>query len=139
MAGKKKLFIVFTAVILLVVSIPLLALWGSRNDHRPEPYSGQWLNEETARWVSTLIYSDRVVVTEVYSNCFFGESLCFDRIIKLNGTLPDQLGAGDLVWVKIQNLHAERNSPKYEGDLLYVGTLPESWDMWYYFIRVIFR
>ena len=139
MAGKKKLFIVFTAVILLVVSIPLLALWGSRNDHRPEPYSGQWLNEETARWVSTLIYWDRVVVTEVYSNCFFGESLCFDRTIKLNGTLPDHLGTGDVVWIEIQNLHAERNSPKYEGDLLYVGTLPDSWDMWRNFIRVIFR
>ena len=136
---KKKIWPVLIAVAVLVIGMSLSALWRNSMDHRPQAYTGQWLDEEKSGWVISGTVWDYVVITEVYSNCFFGESVCYDRTVKFNGVLTKKLGVGDRVWVVIQNWHWESGSRKNEGDVLFVDTTPQSWQMFYSFIRVVFR
>ena len=97
---KKKVLPFILAVVVLAGGVIQLFCWAS---HRTQAYAGQWLIQETDGNMCGL-YTDYVVITDIYKDCFFARSLRMDgQAYRFKNPLPLHHGAGDLVWVEYYN------------------------------------
>lgn len=92
--------------------------WELTEDLRTVPYTGQFLDMETAKPGSNHLFTD-IVITRIYSNCFFAHCVVpMPYQIKLNCSLSDQWCVGDQVAVTYENIWFEEDSGRLEADLL---------------------
>lgn len=94
--------------------------WDIARDLRHKEYTEQWLDKETAQKYDNNIF-DHIVITEIYSNCFFAEPVVpMPYRIKLNGTLPSDWCVGDQVICTYENTYYDDKNHKAEVDFLTV-------------------
>ncbi len=92
--------------------------WELVKDLRFRTYEGQWLDREKAVQKKNNLFSD-VVITEIYSNCFFAHSVIpMPYEIKINGSLGEQWCVGDQVVVTYENTWYDEASWHVEADLV---------------------
>lgn len=85
-----------------------------------QPYTGQWLNKETAEKQDTDIF-DHIIITEIYADCFFATpAIPMPWVIKLNGVLGDEWCVGDQVICTYENTYWDPESNRVEVDFLTV-------------------
>ncbi len=90
--------------------------WSLAKLTRYDKYDGKWLDEATAQ-ASDVQFTD-LRITEIYSDCFFAESLNGGLgIIKLNGLLSDEWCARDVVICTYENARKDANG-RIECDYL---------------------
>ena len=83
-------------------------------------YTDEWLDKTTAEKYDTNIFSS-VIITEIYSNCFFAETVIpMPYTIKLNGTLSEDWCVGDQVICTYENTYYDAENNKVECDFLTV-------------------
>lgn len=79
-------------------------------------YTGEWLDKTTAEKSDTNIFSD-IIITEIYSNCFFAETVIpMPYTIKLNGTLSEDWCVGDQIRCTYTNTYYDAESNRVECD-----------------------
>lgn len=89
-------------------------------------YTEEWLDKETAEKYDTNIF-DHIVITEIYSNCFFAETVIpMPYKIKLNGTLSDEWCVGDQVTCTYENTYYDSENNRVEVDFLTIE--PSNWE-----------
>lgn len=94
--------------------------WKLSNDLRHMEYTGQWLDKTTAEKYDSSIF-DHIVITKIYSNCFFAETVIpMPYTIKLNGTLSDDWCVGDQVTCTYENTYYDSENNRVEVDFLTV-------------------
>lgn len=83
-------------------------------------YTDEWLDKTAAEKYDTNIFSD-IIITEIYSNCFFAETVApMPYTIKLNGTLSEDWCVGDQVICTYENTYYDSDNNKVECDFLTV-------------------
>ncbi len=94
--------------------------WDITRDFRHKEYTEQWLDKETAEKYDNNIF-DHIVITEIYSNCFFAEPVVpMPYRIKLNGKLSSDWCVGDQVICTYENTYYDDKNHKAEVDFLTV-------------------
>ncbi len=94
--------------------------WEIARNLRHKAYTEQWLDKETSEKQSNTIF-DHVVITEIYSNCFFATPVIpMPYQIKLNGQLSGDWCVGDQVFCTYENTYYDKESNKVEVDFLTV-------------------
>ena len=89
--------------------------WEVTEDLRHMEYTGQWLDQETAKSIDA--YPRDMTITQIYSNCFFAESIGPNMaVFKINGTLSGDWCVGDDVNVSFDNLFKDENG-HFEGNM----------------------
>lgn len=84
------------------------------------PYTGDWLDKETAEKYDNNIFSD-VRITAIYSDCFFARTITpMLYEIKLNGQLSTDWCVGDRVVVTYENTYYDEENQRVEVDFLAV-------------------
>lgn len=130
---KKNVILIALAILLLlaIVLVPVLSSQPEndptkpRQDREIEPYTQQWLDKETAQQLDYDI-SSHIVITEIYSNCFFARTaIPMPYIIKLNGTLSDDWCVGDQVLCTYENIYYDSENNRVEVDFLTIE--PSYW------------
>ena len=92
--------------------------WEIVYDLRPLEYTEVWLDKETAEKCDNDIF-DHIVITEIYSNCFFAENVIpLPTRIKLNGTLSEDWCVGDQVQCTYENTYYDEENWRIEADML---------------------
>ena len=92
--------------------------WEIVYDLRPLEYTEVWLDKETAEKCDNDIF-DHIVITEIYSNCFFAENAVpLPTRIKLNGTLSEDWCVGDQVQCTYENTYYDEENWRIEADML---------------------
>lgn len=95
--------------------------WSFDRDSRPASFDGGWMEETPAEEGSDRLPAD-VVITEIYSNCFFAQPLIpLPYTIKINGVLPDNWCIGDQVKVTYKNQRYDAEIQRAEADLVTIG------------------
>ncbi len=89
------------------------------NDLRDYEYTGEWLNKEDAEFKGDG-EADSIVITRIYSNCFFGEYATFADQFKFNGSLGDEWCVGDLIHCSYENAYRDDEKRCYEADFISV-------------------
>ncbi len=89
--------------------------WMIAKELRSMEYNEEWLNKDSAeKWEDG---SRDVVITEIYSNCFFATSVVpFPYIIKFNGILPKEWCVGDQISVTYNNTYYDTEQERVESD-----------------------
>lgn len=99
--------------------------WEMAKNLRHREYTGQWLDKTTAKKYDNSIF-DHIVITEIYSNCFFARTVIpMPYEIKLNGILSDDWCVGDQVTCTYENTYYDDENHKVEVDFLTVE--PSDW------------
>jgi len=94
--------------------------WEIAKNLRHKEFTEQWLNKETAEKYDNNIF-DHIVITEIYSNCFFAETVIpMPYTIKLNGTLSDDWCVGDQITCTYENTYYDSENNRAEVDFLTV-------------------
>lgn len=94
--------------------------WELSTDYRHLPYTDLWLDKETAEKQDNNIF-DHIVITEIYSNCFFAETVIpMPWKIKLNGTLSRDWCVGDQIICTYENTYFDSENRRIEVDFLTV-------------------
>jgi len=94
--------------------------WAISKNLRHLEYTELWLDKETAEKCSNDIF-DHIVITEIYSNCFFAETVIpLPWRIKLNGQLSEDWCVGDQVQCTYENTYWDRENHRVETDFLTV-------------------
>lgn len=94
--------------------------WAISKNLRHLEYTEPWLDKETAEKCSNDIF-DHIVITEIYSNCFFAETVIpLPWRIKLNGQLSEDWCVGDQVQCTYENTYWDRENHRVETDFLTV-------------------
>lgn len=102
-----------------------VAKWELVRDLRHMEYTEKWLDKETAQKQDNNIF-DHIVITEVYSNCFFAQTVIpMPWRIKLNGELSKDWCVGDQVICTYENTWWDSKNNKVEADFLTVE--PSDW------------
>ena len=100
----KKIVLPFIlAVVVLAGGVAQLFCWTS---HRTQTYTGQWISRETGGPMCG-VYTDFVVITDIYKDCFFARSLRMDNeIYRFREPLPLPLGRrlADSLLYQLQDL-----------------------------------
>ncbi len=92
--------------------------WKKPENTKETPYPLQWLNKEAAEKLDTTPLSD-IVITQIFSDCFIASPVIpLPYTIKINCTLSDEWCVGDQVICTLENIYDDRESYRYEGDLL---------------------
>lgn len=102
--------------VVLVGGVIQLFCWAS---HRTQAYTGPWLIQETGGNMCGL-YTDYVVITDIYKDCFFARSLRQNgRTYRFKDPLPYHHSENDLVWVEYYNERQDL-SGKLEADVFQI-------------------
>lgn len=90
--------------------------WEKATDLREIEYSKEWL--KTKEETQGDYFSD-IVITEIYSNCFFAEKAYpLPYTMKINGSLPDSICVGDQISAVCKNAYLDEENKRVEGDLV---------------------
>lgn len=90
--------------------------WKLSSDFRSLEYNDTWLDKKTAEKRDSNMF-DYIVITEIYSNCFFAETVIpLPYKIKLNGTLSDDWCVGDQITATYTNTYYDPESNRVEAD-----------------------
>ncbi len=117
---KKKLWLIIPAAVLLLGVLLAMIPRGLYQDDGRTEYTEQWLDTETAEKNDNNMF-DHIVITQIYSNCFFAESVIpAPYKIKLNGRLSDDWCVGDQVYCTYENTFYDQKNQRIEADLLKV-------------------
>lgn len=91
------------------------------NDYPPddEIYTDKWIDKTTAEKVDDTLKM-RVVITEIYPDCFFAvtSSEYSNYLLKINGSLPGNWYSGEAVICTYYNIYIDRDNNRMEGDLI---------------------
>ena len=88
----------------------------NKPDKRDEEYTLDWIDKETASKYTDDFFGD-IVITEIYSNCFFAEPVIPSPYeIKLNGELSEDWCIGDQVSVTYDNTYYDEEGKRVECD-----------------------
>ena len=91
-----------------------------------QEYGETWLDKRTARAVADDFLHSDLVITEIYSNCFFARSVIpLPKEIKVNGTLSADWCVGDQVRCTFRNVWYDDGANRVEADLVTVE--PSDW------------
>lgn len=91
--------------------------WKLSTDLRHLAYTDTWLDKETAEKHGNDFF-DHIIITEIYSNCFFAESVVpMPYKIKLNCTLTEEWCVGDQVITDHTNVYFDRETNRVEADV----------------------
>ena len=113
---KKKVLPFILAVVVLAGGVIQLFCWAS---HRTQAYTGQLLIQEIDGNMCGL-YTDYVVITDIYKDCFFARSLRTEgRTYRFKAPLPYHHSKNDLLWVEYYNEKQDRNG-KLEADVFQI-------------------
>ena len=94
--------------------------WKIADTLRSMEYTEQWLDKSTAEKYGNNIF-DNVIITKIYSNCFFARPLPFGSYeIKLNGALSEDWCVGDHVLCTYENTYYDDTLKRAEVDILTV-------------------
>ena len=94
--------------------------WKLSNNFRHLEYTEEWLDKTAAEKHDNNIF-DHIIITEIYSNCFFAETVIpMPYVIKLNGTLSDEWCVGDQVTCTYENTYYDQENHRVEVDMLTV-------------------
>lgn len=89
-------------------------------DTKYPKYTGEWLNKETAERLPNDSSVD-LVITEIYSDCFFAEPVIpMPYTIKINGNLDDEWCPGDQVLVTYNNTYNDIENHRMEANMISV-------------------
>lgn len=92
--------------------------WCFAKEARNMAFTGLWLNEETAEECDDDMF-DHIVITQIYSNCFFAETVIpMPWQIKLNGQLSEDWCVGDQVICTYENTRWDKGYNRIEADYL---------------------
>ena len=90
--------------------------WAISHNLRHMAYTEQWLDKETAEKYDKP-YFDHIVITEIYSNCFFARTVIpMPYTIKLNGQLSEEWCVGDQVQADYENIYYDSENNRSEVD-----------------------
>lgn len=93
--------------------------WQISKDLRHLEYTEQWLDKETAEKTDPIF--DHIVITEIYSNCFFARTVIpMPYTIKLNGQLSKDWCVGDQIRCTYKNAYYDVETDRVEADMLTV-------------------
>lgn len=94
--------------------------WRKAQDLRHMEYTEPWVDEEFAEAYETDKIED-VVITKIYSNCFFAEYVIpMPYEIKFNGQLSEDWCVGDQISVNCANARNDNQQHRMEADMLSV-------------------
>ena len=100
--------------------------WEITKDLRHMAYEDVWLDKETAEKYEDNNAFEHIVITEIYSNCFFAQTVIpMPYTIKLNGTLSEEWCVGDQVICTYENTYYDGENNRMEVDFLTVE--PSDW------------
>lgn len=94
--------------------------WELSNDFRHIPYEEPWIDKTAEQQFDNQIF-DHIVITKIYSNCFFARTVIpMPYEIKLNGTLSDEWCVGDQITCNYENVYYDNENQRVEVDVLTV-------------------
>ena len=93
--------------------------WQLSEKNRERAYGGQWLDKSTAEGYDSDIFDfTDLLITKIYTDCFFASPLPIGQVIKFNGTLSDEWCVGDRVVCTYENACYDPKTWRREADLL---------------------
>lgn len=100
--------------------------WKLSKNLRHLEYTEQWIDKTTAEKYDHNIF-DHIVITEIYSNCFFARTVIpMPYTIKLNGKLSEEWCVGDQITCTYENTYVDDANQRIEVDFLTVE--PSDWE-----------
>lgn len=94
--------------------------WELSNDFRHLSYEETWIEKTAEQQFNNQIF-DHIVITKIYSNCFFAKTVIpMPYEIKLNGTLSDEWCVGDQITCTYENVYYDNENQRVEVDMLTV-------------------
>ncbi len=94
--------------------------WELSNDFRHLVYEEPWIDKTAEQQFNNQIF-DHIVITKIYSNCFFAKTVIpMPYEIKLNGTLSDEWCVGDQITCTYENVYYDNENQRVEVDMLTV-------------------
>ena len=92
--------------------------WKLSKNLRHLEFTEEWVDKTAAKKYDNNIFSN-IVITEIYSNCFFARPVIpMGYEIKLNGTLSDEWCVGDQVLCTYENTYYDEVNQRVEVDFL---------------------
>ena len=90
-----------------------------------EEFTGEWIDKTALETYGNDFFDD-IIITEIYSNCFFANTVIpMPYTIKMNGTLPDEWCVGDQVICTYENAYYDEENNRAEADMLTIE--PSNW------------
>ncbi len=100
--------------------------WKLSKNFRHLEYTEEWIDKTTIE-VGTNSIFDHIVITEIYSNCFFARTVIpMPYTIKLNGKLSEEWCVGDQITCTYENTYVDDANQRIEVDFLTVE--PSDWE-----------
>ncbi len=100
--------------------------WKLSKNFRHLEYTEEWIDKTTVEEGTNSIF-DHIVITEIYSNCFFARTVIpMPYTIKLNGKLSEEWCVGDQITCTYENTYVDDANQRIEVDFLTVK--PSNWE-----------
>lgn len=94
--------------------------WKPAKNLAHKPYTEQWLDKDTAQ-KQDAPSDGHYVITEIYSNCFFAESVIpLPYKVKINGCIGEEWCVGDQVHCTYENVYYDYENSRQEVDLIQI-------------------
>ena len=92
--------------------------WKRPEASRNEKFNGFWVDEQSSEGIDDS-ESSRAIVTDVYYDCFFvGFTGKASYKMKVNGTLPEDVCIGDVIFFSYKNAYLDRASNRAVSDFV---------------------
>ena len=100
--------------------------WKLSKNFRHLEYTEQWIDKSAIEKSENNVF-DHIVITEIYSNCFFARTVIpMPYTIKLNGALSNEWCVGDQITCTYENTYVDDENRRIEAD--FHSVKPSDWE-----------